>query len=63
MITDNTNLPLTLGTGGVLDRYDYLPTSNGMAENQMCDAQSDFTLYWYDSNKNELLGLGANGEV
>jgi hypothetical protein len=29
-ITDESNMPLILGTGGVLSRYDYLATSNGM---------------------------------
>jgi hypothetical protein len=29
-ISDDSNLPLMLGTGGVLSRYDYIATSNGM---------------------------------
>ena len=61
-ITDESNLPLILGTGGVLSRFDYLATSNGMHKNQFCDAQSDTTLYWWDYNKHELLGY-AGGET
>lgn len=47
-ITDKSNLPLILGTGGVLDRYDYITTSNGMAENQYTDTQSEQSIYWWD---------------
>lgn len=47
-ITDKSNLPLILGTGGVLDRYDYITTSNGMAENQYADTQSEQSIYWWD---------------
>lgn len=53
-ITDDSNLPLMLGTGGILSRYDYINTSNGMHKNQYSDAQSDSTLYWWDYNKHEL---------
>jgi len=31
-ITDDNNLPLILGTGDVLGRFDYLNTSNGMKD-------------------------------
>jgi len=54
IIQDKSNLPLILGTGGVLDRYDYITTSNGMRENQFADAQSDAALYWWDANKKEI---------
>jgi len=30
-------MPLLLGTGGVLARYDYIATSNGMKENEFAD--------------------------
>ena len=53
-ISDDSNMPLILGTGGVLTRYDYMATSNGMHKDQFCDAQSDSTLYWWDYNKHEL---------
>ena len=63
-VTDeNSNLPLILGTGGVLSRYDYMATSNGMHKNQFSDAQSDTTLYWWDYNKHEILGYSGGETV
>ena len=59
-ITDDSNLPLILGTGGILARYDYLPTSNGMKLDQYCDAQSDNILYWWDHNKGEICAYQDN---
>lgn len=62
-ITDDSNLPLILGTGGVLTRYDYINTSNGMHQHQYCDAQSDSTLYWWDHNKHELCAFAGGQDV
>ena len=62
-VTDNNNMPLILGTGDVLGRYDYLATSNGMHADQMCDTQSDTTLYWWDYNKHELCGMNGDRQV
>jgi hypothetical protein len=31
-------MPLILGTGGVLSRYDYFNSLNGMHENEFADA-------------------------
>lgn len=53
-IAVESNLPLALGTGGVLERFDYLTTTNGMKENQYADAQSDNTLYWWDYDNNTI---------
>lgn len=53
-IATESNLPLILGTGGVLERYDYLTTNNGMKQNQHADAQSDSTLYWWDYDNNTI---------
>ena len=61
-VTDNLNLPLILGTSGVLDRYDYISTSNGMKLGQFSDTQSDSTLYWWDGNTNELCAY-SSGQV
>ena len=55
-----------LGTGGVLERFDYLNTACGMKENEFADAQSDSVLYWWDHTRKELCahaagnGLGVN---
>lgn len=62
-ITDDNNLPLILGTGSVLGRFDYLNTSNGMKDNQYCDAQSDATLYWWDYDRKEIVGYSGGLET
>lgn len=51
---DENNLTLMLGTGGVLDRYDYLTTLKGMKKNQFVDVKSQIGLYWWDEERNEL---------
>lgn len=60
IITDNSNNGLILGTGGVLSRYDYLATVNGMRKNDTNDCQSDNVLYWFDYDKNELCAYSGN---
>lgn len=65
-VSDQSGLPLMLGTGGVLERFDYLNTACGMKENEFADAQSDSVLYWWDHTRKELCahaagnGLGVN---
>lgn len=59
--SDDSNMPLILGTGGILARYDYFASLNGMRPNEFVDAQSDSALMWWDHNKHELLGYGGNG--
>lgn len=53
-MVDQSNLPLILGTGGVLDRYDYFTTTNGMKQNQHADAQSEQALYWWDYDNHSI---------
>lgn len=62
-ITDDSNMPLILGTGGVLSRYDYFNSLNGMRENEFADAQSDTTLYWWDHNKHEICAYAGGKDV
>lgn len=63
LINDSSNLPLILGTGGVLNRYDYISTTNGLHDGHNdSDCQSDIALYWYDYDKHELCAY-SNGEV
>ena len=63
-IADDSNLPLILGTGGVLSRYDYFSSMNGMKPNQFVDTQSDNQLIWWDGFKRELcLYNGDGGQV
>lgn len=55
LITDSNESSLVLGTGGILTRYDYVTTGNGSSIiNDDSIVQSDSTLYWYDSDKNEI---------
>lgn len=63
LITDNNIAELTLGTGDVLNRYDYLSTTNGnKIINDYSIVNSNSTLYWYDYNKNVFCTLN-NGVV
>ena len=62
-ITDNKDMPLTLGTADVLSRYDYLNTSNGMRADEYADTQSDSTLYWWDHNKHEIVGYSGGTQT
>lgn len=50
VITDQSNAALALGTGGVLERYDYISNIHGMKKGQITDTQSDKALYWWDGN-------------
>lgn len=55
LITDNNVSTLTLGTGGILTRYDYVSTNNGSSiSNDQSIVASDASLYWYDTDKNEI---------
>lgn len=58
-ITDDSNLPLILGTGDVLSRYDYIDEQSGMHEDQFADTQSSSTLYWFDDASQEIKAIGA----
>lgn len=62
-ITDDSNMPLILGTGGVLQRYDYVLTTNGMKADQYADTQSDSAVYWFDNDRRELCSYTQNGSV
>lgn len=62
-ITDNSNLPLILGTGGVLDRYDYVDSTSGMHKEQFCDTASPSTLYWFDDDNQEMKAYSDGGGV
>ena len=62
-ITDDSNMPLMLGTGGVLQRYDYVLTTNGMKADQYVDAQSDSAVYWFDNDRKELCSYTQNGST
>ena len=59
LITDNNIAELTLGTGGILARFDYVATLNGSSiVNDKSITNSATTIYWYDFDKNEICALG-----
>ena len=53
-ITDESNMPLILGTGGVLSRYDYLTEKNGMKDSEFVDAVTENCIYWWDHDRKEI---------
>lgn len=58
LIQDNNIAQLTLGTGGILVRYDYHTTLNGSSisnDRSICNSSS--TLYWYDTDKHEICAI------
>ena len=60
--TDN-NTPLILGTGGVLDRYDYIDKTSGMSEDQFVKANSDTTLYWWNDKMKQIFAYRSGQTV
>ena len=55
LITDNNISQLTLGTGTILARYDYITHNNGSSiVNDKSIADSYYGLYWFDKDKNEI---------
>lgn len=62
-MTDDSNMPLILGTGGVLQRYDYVLTTNGMKADQYADTQSDSAVYWFDNDRRELCTYTQSGSA
>lgn len=63
LITDNNMAELTLGTGGILARFDYITVLNGSnTVNDKSIVQSPNSVYWYDFDKNELCAL-SNGII
>lgn len=53
-VTDNNNQQLLLGSGGVLSRYDYVSTSNGMQDDTFACVTTATALYWTDLSRTEL---------
>ena len=55
VLNDQNDTQVVLGTGGVLERYDYFTTVYGQKKNQHVRAQSNDSLYWWDENNKEIL--------
>lgn len=62
-VTDNSNMPLILGTSGVLSRYDYIDETAGMMPEQYVDTYSNTTLYWYDAAHKEIKSYNEGSTV
>ena len=61
LITDNNVSTLTLGTGAILSRYDYVVVTNGSSiVNDKSIVNSSSTMYWFDYDKNTLCALNNN---
>ena len=61
LIRDNNALELTLGTGGILDRHDYI--SNNIGNRFSRDiVSSPVAMYWYDDINKEIFRY-ANGNL
>lgn len=63
MISDDSNLPLILGSGGVLTRHDYITDTNGMHLDDFSDTQSNTTLYWWDKANKSICGYSGGQTV
>lgn len=62
LVQDNNVGQLVLGTGGVLDRYDYISTANGSSVvNDRSIVNSNSNIYWYDQDNNEIVKFGGQG--
>lgn len=59
--TDNSGQNIVLGTGGVLDRYDYYSNTYGMHKQQFCAACTTGGLYWFDSHNNVICLFDGQG--
>lgn len=63
LINDNI-AELTLGTGGILTRFDYIATLNGSSiVNDKSIVNSMSTIYWYDFDKNEICAMNNSGLI
>lgn len=62
-LQDTNSMQIALGTGGVLERYDYITEHNGMYRRQFASVTTDKGLYWYDWFRNEILKFSLQGGV
>jgi hypothetical protein len=62
-ISTDSNTPIILGNGGILDRYDYIDTTSGMAKDQYCTTISNAALYWWDAHNQEIKSYRTGNSV
>lgn len=55
VLNDQNDTQVVLGTGGVLERYDYFSTVYGQKKNQHARTMSNDSLYWWDGNNKEIM--------
>jgi len=60
LVQDNNQGQLVIGTGGILDRYDYISTSEGCST-RFSVVQGLRGLYWFDNNNSGFYRYGGNG--
>lgn len=64
MLNDVDHNQIILGTGDVMQRYDYISTIYGMKPNQFeAEIQSNTTQYWWDGTNKEILAYGGGSEI
>ena len=64
VLNDIDENQIVLGTGGVLQRFDYISTIHGMKPNQYeAETQSNTTQYWWDGYNKELLAYSGGMEL
>lgn len=64
VLNDLENNDIIVGTGGTLQRYDYISTVYGMKFQQYeAEVQSNTTQYWWDGYNKEILAYGGGMEL
>lgn len=64
VLNDLDDNQIVLGTGGVLQRYDYISTLYGMKPFQYeAEIQSNTTQYWWDGHNKEILAYAGGMEL
>lgn len=64
VLNDLDDNNIVVGTGGTLQRYDYISTVYGMKINQYdAETQSNYTQYWWDGYNKEILAYTGGVEL
>lgn len=62
LVTDENQNQITLGTGGVVQRTDYISTNYGMKQYDMSAVNAESDVYWIDRTNN-ILAVYSQGRV
>lgn len=63
LVKDENSNAIQLGTGGVLNRYDYLSTRYGMRPDDRAAITAEHGIYWIDINNKAIPAFTGNGVV